>query len=65
MTSCDGSMCTSEARSRTAWVRMLSTTWTTGAFSVTTGALSVSTSRFRDPSTASKACTSLSTLPMA
>ncbi len=35
MTSCDGSMCTSEARSRTAWVKMLSTTWTTGAFSET------------------------------
>ena len=32
-------MCTSEARSRTAWVKMLSTTWTTGAFSATTVAV--------------------------
>ena len=29
-------MCTSDARSRTAWVKMLSTTCTTGAFSETT-----------------------------
>ena len=59
-------MCTSEARSRTAWVKMLSTTWTTGAFSVTTGRRSRSRRAFlRVPSTASKTCTSLSTLPMA
>ena len=29
-------MCTSDARSRIAWVKMLSTTWTTGASSLTT-----------------------------
>ena len=40
-----GSMWTSEARSRLAWVRMRSTTWTTGASSSTTSAAAASTSR--------------------
>ena len=41
-TSWDGSMCTSEARSRMAWVRIRSTTWTMGASSATTSASAVS-----------------------
>ena len=59
-------MCTSEARSRTAWVRILSTTCTTGAFSATWAGASVFEELLRRVvSTASKAWTYWSRLPMA